>query len=79
MSAWISGNGKAGIRAGKEMLKNKMLFLITMILGMDRGFLLPCCNLWLVLVKVMVWEDPDLHITATGALLGTPHGHPNGL
>lgn len=79
MSTWIFGSEKAGIRAGKEMLKNKMLFLIAMLLSRDGGFLLPCCNPQRVLVKVVVQEDPNLHIAVAGALLGIPHGYPKGL
>lgn len=79
MSAWTFGSEKTGIRAGKEMLKNKTLFLVAMLLSGDGGFLLPCCNPQRVLVKLVVQEDPDPHAAVAGALLGNPHGHPKGL
>lgn len=60
------------------MLKNKMLFLLAMLLSREGGFLLPCCNPQRVLVEVVVREDPDPHAAVAGVLLGIPHGNAKG-
>lgn len=79
MSAWIFGSAKAGIRAGKEMLKTKMLSLVAMLLSRDGGFLLPCCDPQRVLVRVVMRKNPSPHTAVAGELLSIPHGHPKGL